>query len=200
MLLTLLLADPARGSDCVGVSGVVTWRTLTGTFARRAMAATTGSLAMTLPSRTPRCVSAWRSSVFTRRSRTADFGVSTTTCVVAVAISSARGVSRGGSRLILATLQTATIRARSALASTQERSCQSVQIRFPSFTFYQRSGTSEASIGTSGAGSSRSNIKARAEPGAVFAPRVSGAGGGSPFPAPPGKRRCTPGGGTRARR
>ena len=69
-----------------------------------------------------------------RKSRIDDRGVSTTTCVVAVAICSERGVRRGGIRLICTTLQTPIKRASTRLAATHGHRRHNMRICRPSFT------------------------------------------------------------------
>jgi hypothetical protein len=58
-------------------------------------------------------------------------GVSTTTCVVAVASLSERDVNDGGNTLIWATLQTAASTASTTQTATQVRMCQSSWRRAP---------------------------------------------------------------------
>ena len=71
--------------------------------------------------------------MFWRRSSTEDFGVSTTTWVVAVAIFRSLECKPGGTRLMLDTLHTATTSASTALAASHGFSCHIVHMRFPSF-------------------------------------------------------------------
>ena len=66
-----------------------------------------------------------------RVSTSVDLGVSTTTCVVAVASLSERDDSDGGNRLMFATLHTAAASASARQSATQPRMCQSSRRRDP---------------------------------------------------------------------
>src|ERR1044071_8670697 len=70
------LPDVASGRGKSGVTGLETWSSCHGIFARAPMYRRTGSLAMTLPISTLRFVIDCRPPVFTLRSSTADFGAS----------------------------------------------------------------------------------------------------------------------------
>ena len=122
----------ATGRGWSGVSGVVACRTSAGMPVRRAIDARTGGLDITLPSSTARLLSDWKFSVPARRSSTTERGVSTSTCVVAVAISIGRGASPGGNRLTRVTLDTATTRASPAASASPTRIPQSSRMWRPS--------------------------------------------------------------------
>src|SRR4051794_4436504 len=108
-LVRRAFSESAGGADCCGVRGAWIRRTPGGRSARLAMFCCTVLLASTVPSKTVRFLSPSTLYVSWRRSSSVDVGVSTTTCVDAVAISSEREVSDGGKKLISLMLQTATI-------------------------------------------------------------------------------------------
>src|SRR3954466_7528055 len=90
-LVRRALPESGAGAGCSRVSGAWTRSVPGARRARRSIAWRTVDPAITLPSSTARLRSDSKSFVLWRRSRTVDVGVSTTTCVDAVAISSARG-------------------------------------------------------------------------------------------------------------
>jgi len=96
-----------------------------------------------------------------------------TACVVAVAISSARGVSLGGSSEIPYTLHSAITIASTPLAATHGRSSQRFQSRRPRAIPDQRMGTSCScgrGAGSDGSGSGGSSTVAAGGGGAAVSP------------------------------
>ena len=119
------LPDEASGRGKSGVTGLATCSSSPGIPARRPMYSRTGSLAMTLPISTPRFVIPCMLCVEILRSSTAECGASTSARVLAAETERTRGLTLGGKRLTLPTLQSAAQRARMRLAMSPIRCPQS---------------------------------------------------------------------------